>query len=194
MIKIVIHSTHGDKYYVGLNGLEIYDDNGRKVEIDISQLQAFPYKDINDLEEIRRQGKDVRGLQNLINPINNTFNDRHMWLAPFSGPNSEEKHKPANSILILFDEPIALSYIKIWNYSKTPERGSKEIEVFLDDDLLYRGSLLASPEKDETQASHPYYDSGYDEQGIFILYRCLYIYPLLYLLNLLTCFYLFVSV
>jgi len=92
MIKFVIRSTHGDLYYVGLNGLEIYEVGGRKVILTPDQIHATPFRlesllvknqpifssvrDVNDLPEIKKIGRDERCLENLIEPTNDTFNDR----------------------------------------------------------------------------------------------------------------------
>ena len=34
-----------------------------------------------------------------------------------------------NRVYIIFDQPTAVSMIKIWNYSKTANRGAKDIAV-----------------------------------------------------------------
>ena len=146
IIKIVIQSTHGDLDYCGLNSLALFDTKGRNIEVSADQIQGTPWRDINDLKEIQNRGHDARCLENLVNGSpKNTYNDRYLWLCPLTDDPSTAAR---NTVLIFFDEPVSIGHIKMWNYSKTPSRGVKELEIYIDDVLCYRGSLNASPSFD----------------------------------------------
>ncbi|KDO25864.1 hypothetical protein SPRG_08807 [Saprolegnia parasitica CBS 223.65] len=137
IVKIVIMSTWGDPFYVGLNGLALYDAQNMLVPIGEDQIQAVP-RDINVLPESK--DADVRTLDKLYDGINNTYDDCHMWLTPFNYSSESVK------IFIFFDEPIVLSKLMLWNYSKTPSRGVREFEVMMDDVLIYHGVLRKAQE------------------------------------------------
>lgn len=98
---------------------------------------------------------DVRTIDKLFNGRNQTFDDKHMWLAPFkftrshaaanSASQDSDKRAP-NFICINFDVPTAISAIKIWNYSKTAARGVHEYEILIDDKPVYRGFAKQAPD------------------------------------------------
>jgi hypothetical protein len=65
-----------------------------------------------------------------------------MWLAPFLYERRDEGvYKTINNEVIFnFDKPQIISAIKFWNYSKTPDRGVRELEIFADENVIYRVS------------------------------------------------------
>lgn len=83
--------------------------------------------------------KDTRTIDKLTNGKNNTYDERNLWLAPYIDKNSKESEAiNRNTIYISFNAPILISNINIWNYTKTPERGVKEIEIFLDENMIFK--------------------------------------------------------
>lgn len=80
---------------------------------------------------------DVRTPDKLVDGVNDTYDEKHMWLAPFSPTDP-------NVIHIIFQRPVKIAALLIWNYAKTPARGVGRFQVFADDCIIYDGCLRAS--------------------------------------------------
>lgn len=130
-LVIDIRTTWGDRHYVGLNGIEVFSSKGEPVQI--SKITAEP-PDINILPAY---GKDPRVITNLIDGVNLTQDDMHLWLAPFT------PGKP-HFIFIDFVNPCQVAMIRIWNYNKSrihSFRGVKDIIMMLDEQCIFKGEI-----------------------------------------------------
>lgn len=130
-LVIDIKSTWGDRHYVGLNGIEIFSSKGEPVRV--ANIQADP-PDINILPAY---GRDPRVVANLIDGVNRTQDDMHVWLAPFT---PGEPH----SVSVDFMHPCHVALIRVWNYNKSrihSFRGVKDIEILLDAQCIFKGEI-----------------------------------------------------
>jgi len=50
---------------------------------------------------------------------------------------------------VIFDQPKAISAVRLWNYSKTASRGVHEFEIVVDDKPIYRGFAKKAPDSEK---------------------------------------------
>ena len=140
-VSFMLAASHGDLYYIGLNGIKMFDELGNEVILQPQQIVAVPGS-INELPEVReRGGGDCRTPDKLVDGVNDTWDAQHLWLAPLA-------KEGTNRIFVLFDSPVTLSMIQIWNYSRTPSRGVSEVHVAVDGLYVHMGYLRPAPDAD----------------------------------------------
>lgn len=64
-----------------------------------------------------------------------------MWLAPFINPSINDPkfnmNRQNNQLWIMFNQPVCVTGIAFWNYSKTPERGVQDYMLHCDGKHIY---------------------------------------------------------
>lgn len=137
-VRIRLVDNYGDKNYIGLNGLEIYDSNlsplleTAKVKF---QLAADPV-----MASAKQTEDDFRVPENLYNGKNDTANRELVWMAPYI--NRWKLNDPLNmnrlhnQIAIFFERPVDIAAISFWNYTRDPKRGARQAEIFVDECLV----------------------------------------------------------
>ncbi|TKR92951.1 hypothetical protein L596_007500 [Steinernema carpocapsae] len=116
--QIRLLSSWGDEFYIGLNGIEIFNRHNQQIKLKHQNIAAFP-ESVNVLPNVVG---DPRSSEKLIDGVNDTTKPSHMWLTPIF-PNKYAR------IFIIFDAPTFVSQISIYNYRKNPERGVRHIAV-----------------------------------------------------------------
>lgn len=152
VLTLQIYSTYGDMNYVGLNGIEIYDEESRLLSLNnkIASIVAQP----PDLSILPGYEDDPRKVINLLDGVNTTKDDLHQWLAPHLNvarenlPQLKLHMVPDNteelvaSITIEFSSLQFISMIRIFNFNKSRthnQRGVKSCRLYLDDTLIFQG-------------------------------------------------------
>jgi len=132
-LELNIVQTWGDVHYVGLTGIEVFDERGSPIVIPPSSIAANP----SDINLLIGQGSDPRTVDKLVDQVNFTTDDFHAWLTPFT---RGENH----TITIQLPSLVSVSMIRIWNYNKSrihSYRGARSLTCSLNDRLIFRGEI-----------------------------------------------------
>jgi hypothetical protein len=148
--ELRILSTWGDPHYVGLAGLELFDERGRPVSV--SEPKAQIVADPPDVNILPGYGSDPRTVDNLLDGVCHTCDDLHLWLAPLTDGARESRDGkcagPAATVTLTLDSPVRLAMVRIWNYNKSRThsyRGAREVELRLDGQLIFAAEVRKAP-------------------------------------------------
>ena len=123
-LTLAILSTWGDKYYVGLSSIEVFTASGEMAAVKkvrerrrrrrgkIHKLELFFLAfqisaDPSDINVLPDYSDDPRVVQNLLDGVNRTRDDLHMWLAPFF------PGRP-HTVTLTFTSHTTLAMVRIW--------------------------------------------------------------------------------
>jgi protein JBTS26 len=162
--QFVFWTTHGDVYYIGLDGLALLDAAGARIPLRAANIHAIPAS-VNDLGPGSADPRIPGNLSLLFDPVYvgvsfrvwlcvgpclrvcvwqcRKSSNNQAWLAPLA--HSLQPGAP-NLLYIALNQPVALGGVQLWNYSKNPARGIGNVEVWMDELLIYCGEVKAASE------------------------------------------------
>ena len=131
-LRIVLHSTHGDAHYVGLQEVMLLTAAGERLRVPPAAFHARPHS-LRDLgqEDPRVPGRLAGLAEDALGGCG--------WLAPLAG--GLEGFGGDNEVCVQMDEAFELGALVLRNYERTPARGAKDLSVFLDGRIVYSGAL-----------------------------------------------------
>jgi protein JBTS26 len=135
LLSINILSTWGDLYYVGLNGIQLLDPDGRTAFP--TSINAIP----SSVNVLLDSPDDPRVVANVLDGSNVHSEDEHAWLTPFV---------PGTPVIVSlsYDRPVTIGTLRLWNYGKTAIRGVRQFQMVLDGNMIFEGSLAQVKDPD----------------------------------------------
>jgi len=137
VLRLELVRSWGDRAYAGLTGLEVLlGGNALVANLDASCLHANP----RDLSSIGLFD-DPRVPENLLDGVNDTTDDCHMWLVPYTPGGRHE-------LSLDMGTQCKVAGINIWNYNKSSEdvfRGVRLVNIYIDDEFLGPQELRIGP-------------------------------------------------
>ncbi|CAK1587143.1 unnamed protein product [Parnassius mnemosyne] len=128
LLEIKIHSNWGDKFLVGLNGIELFDVDGELVKVE----KIWSDTETGDSKHNRADS--------IVDGVVRTKDDKHTWCVPV--PNT------APIVLsVLLAKCTILALLRIWNYNKSriySTRGVRLVQIKLDDQVVFQGEIARS--------------------------------------------------
>ncbi|KAA0155858.1 hypothetical protein FNF29_01278 [Cafeteria roenbergensis] len=156
VLEVELVDTHGDPYYAGLSALRVLaaNDSSGVVEdfpLSASMLSASP-KDIN----VDGHSGDPRTLDKLVDGVDVTCDDTHMWLVPYT---EGERHW----LRVDLGRTVSLAGIVLYNYNKSADdasRGVRTISLALDGRPVFARAAGHPATNDSSDPGAPVWSRG----------------------------------
>lgn len=125
VIKFNVLLTWGDPYYVGLAGLELFDENGHPIQISPKQISS----------KHSTSGSNSQGVDKLVNGVYLTTDSHNQWLSPF---------KKDSAVTVDLGRRHTISMIRLWNYNESrihSTRGVRYLSIEVDSSTVFEGEV-----------------------------------------------------
>ncbi|KNC50060.1 uncharacterized protein AMSG_05823 [Thecamonas trahens ATCC 50062] len=135
VVEIVLLSNWGDLYYMGMDALRGWSLSGEELDLEAlcEEVVGTP-PDINVLDGV---SDDTRGAHNVVVPEEKRRAGMS-WLVPW-----HPAGKAVPRLKLVFPAPVFFSCLELVNYSKTPMRGVRHFQLWVDGLLVYAGTVDA---------------------------------------------------
>ena len=153
ILKIEMISNYGDKNYIGINNIQLFDEDNNEINLEFSSIkpktEEYKFKDYSN-------DSNSFNIINISNNINENLNpriymmpgakkinpnNRPIFLSKFHNFNHANNELGENRIYFIFSECITLSRICVHNYNKSLDIAVKDIKILLDDNIIFEGEL-----------------------------------------------------
>ena len=154
ILKIEMINNYGNKNYIGIQNIQLFDEDDKEINLQFSSLNYNKYKFIdysndsytnNDNIDLNNNGNDVSPIKPRIFILPEALRvnptTRPLIFSKFHFFNDLNNDLGENRIYFIFNECIILSRICIHNYNKNLDIATKDIKILLDDNIIFEGEL-----------------------------------------------------
>lgn len=159
-IKITLLSNWGNATKIGYNSIKFFNHLNKNINDQFKILNILNHNE-SDSENVNENENQNNASSSFVNNNNvsginkdwKTFYRNHrikyeceinLIMSTFSNLNKINEIHP-NSIYFLSDEEFCLAYILIENYAEDITAGIKEVEISLDENIIYKGFIRQHP-------------------------------------------------